>query len=240
MTVSNFINNIEKLLHLNGAPETHEIDIGGASPMTDYFKKDFKNHMNSESASPIIAHYKFKRTSDGNYLFEGAIVYHEEKRDKIIYLKQEMQKEHIHGDIISKIDSEDDFSTNIHADTFSELAFKTEKIFLTDHPAHSENGYTHTLVELTNELGMHARPAAAFVDLSNQYQSDIYVRNGKEASRGDIEINGKKYVDGKSILGLLTLGAEKGSQIEIIAQGEDSKKATDSLTALIRAKFHED
>jgi phosphocarrier protein HPr len=238
--MDNFINTIEKLFHLKGTPEVHEIDIDGATPMTAYFKKDFESHMTPKSAYPINAHYKFKRNSDGTYLFEGAIVYHEEKKDRIIYLKQEMQKSHIHGDFISKIDSEEDSSTNIHAQTFAELASKTEKLFLTDHPEHSENGYTHTLVDLTNKLGMHARPAALFVDLSTKYQSDIYVRNGKEASRGDIEIKGKKYVDGKSIIGLLTLGAEKDSQLEIIAQGEDSKQATDSLKSLVISKFGED
>jgi phosphocarrier protein len=237
--MENLMNILKKTFGLKASPEIYEVDIGGVCPLSEYVKKEFHPYINKSDYN-INAHIKIKKTSNGNYLFEGAIAHHEEKKERIVYLRQMVYGAHIHGDFISKLDSEDEISSDFHAQTSAELASKIEKLFLTDHPVHSENGYTHTSVELTNKSGMHARPAAAFVEVCNKYQSDIYVRNGKDSPLADIEIKGKKYIDGKSIMSLLTLAAEKGNQLEIIAQGEDSKQAIDSLVTLIKCKFHED
>ncbi|MBA2354166.1 MAG: HPr family phosphocarrier protein [Luteitalea sp.] len=82
-------------------------------------------------------------------------------------------------------------------------------------------------VTVVNALGLHARAAARFVRLASQYGSTIRV------SRGPREL------DGKSILGLLLLGAALGSTITIRADGEDAVAAVDALAALVADKFGE-
>lgn len=72
-----------------------------------------------------------------------------------------------------------------------------------------------------NKQGLHARPAALFVQVANKFDSRITVRRDKEA------------VNGKSIMGILMLGAEKGSTIIIEAEGEDAHSALVELEKII-------
>jgi phosphocarrier protein HPr len=82
-------------------------------------------------------------------------------------------------------------------------------------------------VTLTNKTGLHARPAGAFVKMAKQFQSDIKVlHNGKEANA-------------KSILSVLSLGAENGAAIGLKAEGADAQPALDALAQLITEKFGE-
>lgn len=74
---------------------------------------------------------------------------------------------------------------------------------------------------IRNEQGLHARPAAIFVQIANKYESDIVVKKGRQE------------VNGKSIMGLLTLAAEKGSRINIRANGPDAKEAVEELERVI-------
>ena len=83
-------------------------------------------------------------------------------------------------------------------------------------------------VKITNKLGLHARAAAKFVHLSNRYASSV--RIDKEGN----------VVDGKSILGILTLAAVQGSEITLIVSGKDEKEALEALVALIEDIFTEE
>jgi phosphotransferase system HPr (HPr) family protein len=74
---------------------------------------------------------------------------------------------------------------------------------------------------IKNEQGLHARPAAIFVQIANKYESDIVVRKGKQE------------VNGKSIMGLLTLAAEKGAKLNIKANGPDAKEAVEELEKVL-------
>lgn len=74
---------------------------------------------------------------------------------------------------------------------------------------------------IQNEQGLHARPAAIFVQIANKYESDIVVKKGAQE------------VNGKSIMGLLTLAAEKGSRVYIKANGSDAKEAIEELEKVI-------
>ena len=76
-------------------------------------------------------------------------------------------------------------------------------------------------VVLNNEVGLHARPAALFVQTANKFTSDVY-----------IELKGVK-VDGKSIMGVMSLGAFHGEEITLIVNGEDEKRAIEELSVLI-------
>lgn len=82
-------------------------------------------------------------------------------------------------------------------------------------------------VTIGNRLGLHARAAARFVHVANRFRSNIAVIK-----------NGTK-VDGKSILGLLTLAASKGTRLRLTADGADEKEALAELSELVRKSFGE-
>jgi phosphocarrier protein len=84
------------------------------------------------------------------------------------------------------------------------------------------------VAEITNQKGLHARASAKFVETVAKYAAEVTVR--KDGSS----------VSGRSIMGLMMLGAGKGSVIELIAEGPDAKAVMGDLLGLIRAKFHED
>lgn len=75
-----------------------------------------------------------------------------------------------------------------------------------------------------NRQGLHARPAAIFVQVANKFDSRITVRRDAEE------------VNGKSIMGILMLGAEKGSLIIIEADGADAQKALEELEKIISSE----
>jgi phosphocarrier protein len=82
-------------------------------------------------------------------------------------------------------------------------------------------------VTIKNKLGLHARAAVKFVNLANRFSSLVkIVKDGSE-------------IDGKSILGVLTLAATQGSQIELKISGKDEDEACGALVALIDNKFEE-
>lgn len=83
-------------------------------------------------------------------------------------------------------------------------------------------------VDIVNKLGLHARAAAKLVTLASKFESDVRVRKeGREVS-------------GKSIMGVMMLAAAKGSQVTLIAEGEDAQQALDELAALVADRFGEE
>ena len=76
-------------------------------------------------------------------------------------------------------------------------------------------------IVVRNKTGLHARPAAIFVQIANKYDSDISI------------IKDDQEVNGKSIMGILMLAAEKGAKIVIIANGDDAKKAVEELSEIL-------
>jgi phosphocarrier protein len=83
-------------------------------------------------------------------------------------------------------------------------------------------------VVVPNKLGLHARPAAQFVKLSSAFRAEILV------GRDDVEVNGK------SIMGVMMLTAEKGAELVIRASGADAEEAVRQLAALVARGFDED
>ena len=80
-------------------------------------------------------------------------------------------------------------------------------------------------VVITNELGLHARPAAEFVKLASRYASHIRVAKDGEP------------VNGKSIMGVMTLAAECGAELTVRAEGEDAVEAVKALEKLVAKGF---
>ncbi len=82
-------------------------------------------------------------------------------------------------------------------------------------------------VEIVNRAGMHARPAAEFVKIAGRYKSDIRVE------KDGLEVNGK------SIMGVLMLAAERGSRLRLSAKGRDAEDAVNALSELVGRGFEE-
>ena len=81
--------------------------------------------------------------------------------------------------------------------------------------------------KIQNHLGLHARAAAQFVKISSRFKSEVLVQKGS------------REVNGKSIMGILTLGAAKGSTISVHTIGDDAEAAMTELGQLIDEKFGE-
>lgn len=86
----------------------------------------------------------------------------------------------------------------------------------------------HKAVEIINKLGLHARASAKLTKLASQFQCEVWF------SRKDRKINAK------SIMGVMTLAASKGTIIEIETIGEDEVEAMAALVALVANYFEED
>ncbi|MBI1967486.1 MAG: HPr family phosphocarrier protein [Gemmatimonadetes bacterium] len=81
--------------------------------------------------------------------------------------------------------------------------------------------------KIVNPLGLHARPAAAFVKVASRFTSSV------EVGKDDLKVNGK------SIMGVMMLAAEQGSSLYLRTEGDDAEAAMDALCALVADGFHE-
>ncbi len=83
-------------------------------------------------------------------------------------------------------------------------------------------------ITIINELGIHARPAGMIANISSHFVCDLkLIKDGME-------------VNAKSIMGIMTLAAGKGSVIEVIAKGKDEAAAVAAIADLFTRKFEED
>jgi phosphocarrier protein HPr len=87
---------------------------------------------------------------------------------------------------------------------------------------------TEKLVTIKNRAGIHARPAALLVQTASRFACKVF-----------LEKDGER-INGKSIMGIITLGATYNTPIRIIAEGADEKEAVDALARLFENKFEED
>ena len=83
------------------------------------------------------------------------------------------------------------------------------------------------VVRVVNELGLHARPSAEFVKLASRFRSEI------ELAKAELRVNGK------SIMGVMTLAAECGSELHIRTEGDDAEAAAQALADLVNRGFRE-
>jgi phosphocarrier protein HPr len=78
-----------------------------------------------------------------------------------------------------------------------------------------------------NKMGIHARPAAMIVRVTNKFKADVHVEKDDE------------QVNGKSIMGLMMLAAARGSKVKFVATGPDAEQMLTELEALFAKKFDE-
>jgi len=84
------------------------------------------------------------------------------------------------------------------------------------------------IVTIRNRAGMHARPAALLVKTASGFASQIFIEKDSER------------VNGKSIMGVITLGATYNTPLKIIAEGPDEAQAVDALQKLFERRFEEE
>jgi phosphocarrier protein HPr len=89
---------------------------------------------------------------------------------------------------------------------------------------------TRARTVIRNSLGLHARPAMAFVELANAHACEVTVRRA----------DGDEEVDGKSIMQMLLLAATKGTELEIACDGVDEGAAVAALVKLVDTGFDEE
>ena len=87
---------------------------------------------------------------------------------------------------------------------------------------------TEATLTIENKTGIHARPASVFVQTAAKFKSKVQVK-----AKG-------KTADAKSILMLMSMGLVKGTELTIIAEGEDEAAAVAELAGLIKSKFGEE
>jgi phosphocarrier protein HPr len=95
-------------------------------------------------------------------------------------------------------------------------------------PMSHDTTVAHRQVEITNGLGLHVRPAMKFVEVASRFQSEVRVRHNNN------EFNGK------SLLELTMMAAERGTRLELEARGPDAMAAVEALAELVSARFYED
>ena len=89
-------------------------------------------------------------------------------------------------------------------------------------------GEYETTVVITNELGLHARPAALVAQLAQRHAADVtLIATGRE-------------VDAKSILDILSLAAAKGTALIVRGKGHDAEDCIRNIANLVRVQFHEE
>ena len=79
-------------------------------------------------------------------------------------------------------------------------------------------------ITIKNKQGLHARPAALFVQIANRFNSEITVSKGRQK------------VNGKSIMGIMMLEAGVGSKVTIAAAGDDAEKAVTDLAVILSSE----
>ena len=87
---------------------------------------------------------------------------------------------------------------------------------------------TEQMITISNRAGIHARPAAVLVQAAKDYKSNIYLEKGRDR------------INAKSIMGILTLAATYGTELKVIAEGEDEIQAVEAIVRLFNAKFEEE
>ena len=82
-------------------------------------------------------------------------------------------------------------------------------------------------VAITNNIGLHARPATFFIQKANSFKSSIWVEKDE------------RKVNAKSLLGVLSMGIAKGMTVTLIADGQDEEAAINALVELVQTGFAE-
>ena len=90
-------------------------------------------------------------------------------------------------------------------------------------------------IVVCNKHGLHARPAMQLVELANRFESDVTLTKAPERPGGEPTV-----ADAKSVMAVITLAATKGTQLDLLADGEDAEEAVAQVGRLFEEKFGEE
>lgn len=113
-----------------------------------------------------------------------------------------------------------------------EWCAKYAPIWRAEHESLERNGFLKISAVVKNVGGLHLRPASTLASIVQQYECDVYVHRARMEYFNFI-LQGKKYLNVKSVLCLLTLKAEKGEELELIATGAQARIVLEEIAALI-------
>jgi phosphocarrier protein len=109
----------------------------------------------------------------------------------------------------------------------------TNRLNLADYINFRSKSMQELSIVINNKVGLHARPAALFVQAASKFKSDINI------SCHDPKEDMLRTANAKSILGILTLGVFQGMEIHIKAEGDDEQEAIKALGELVESNFGE-
>lgn len=98
------------------------------------------------------------------------------------------------------------------------------------------NGFLQANVILNNEKGLHLQPASTIANLAQKYNCEVYLHHPK-IDYYNFLLQGKKYINVKSILGLISVSAVKGDALEIISTGPQAKEALEEVARYVNESF---
>lgn len=98
------------------------------------------------------------------------------------------------------------------------------------------NGFLQAKVILRSEKGLHVQPAATLARMAQKYDCDVYLHHAK-IDMCNFVLQGKKYLNVKSVLGLISISAAKDDVLEIISAGPQAKIALDEIAKYINETF---
>jgi phosphocarrier protein len=87
---------------------------------------------------------------------------------------------------------------------------------------------TEKIITVANRAGVHARPSALLVQTTKNFSSNIFLERNNDR------------INAKSIMGIITLGAAFGTELKVIAEGEDEEAAVEAVAKLFESKFEEE
>lgn len=98
------------------------------------------------------------------------------------------------------------------------------------------NGFLQAKIILQSEKGLHVQPAATLAKMAQKYDCDVYLHHDK-MNLSNFVLQGKKYLNVKSVLGLISVSAAMGDEVEIISTGPQAKAALEEIAKYINEAF---
>lgn len=113
---------------------------------------------------------------------------------------------------------------------------KYAHVWRTERESLERNGFLQASVVLQSEKGLHLQPAATLAKMAEKYRCEVYVHHDKMDCYNFV-LQGKKYMNVKSVLGLISLAAARGDRLEIISAGGQAKNALSEIAKYINDTF---
>jgi phosphocarrier protein HPr len=161
--------------------------------------------------------------------------------DFINHYREAWEKEKLRRENLEQIEEIKNYKTRLSMESGRDIDENAAAFEWRDMYAHiwrqekeslEKNGFYSTKVTVCNEKGLHMRPSSTLAHLTGKYYCDVYVHKaGME--HFNFFLNGKPYMNVKSVLGVLTLAAVKGEELEFLASGLQAREVLRAIEAFV-------